>query len=124
MIAGSCRRHLRAADPVRLRKDLRVSAEQEQVVLSSLGITHTVGPVPDAGAFASALTDATLGAVDIAIGRQDGYQVPPEQTMALLDELLRLGLLDEEPAVVPESAVPQARRERRTPHVQLVRDGA
>lgn len=124
MIAGSCRRYLRGADTVRLRKDLRVSVEDERVKLSSLGTTYKIGPLPDAGAFTNLLTAGISEVVDVAVGRQERYQVPPAETMALLDKLFRLGLVDEEPAVVPESAIPQPRRMRRTAHAQLARDGA
>jgi hypothetical protein len=46
-----------------------------------------------------------------------------ESAMALLDALFRQGVLDEEPAVVLESATPQALWGRRPVNVQLTRDG-
>lgn len=124
MIARHCRKYLRAADTVRLRPDLRVAVEGDRVVLSALGATSTIGPLPDASSLASVLTEGTHEVTEIAVSRLDRYGIPPDATMTLLDELFRQGVLDEEPAVVPESAIPQARRGRRPVSVQLARDGA
>ncbi len=96
MIAENCRVNLRADDTVRLRPDLKVTVDGNQLVFKSLGLTTTYR-TPAAAAFTAQVTDGTKKVHEVAGALQASDGLAFTDTVAILNSMFRYGLFDEEP---------------------------
>jgi radical SAM family RiPP maturation amino acid epimerase len=105
IISAHCRIHLGVDDVVRLRPDLAVDADADQLKVKSLGSTMTFSTLADAGELARLLTAGTLTVHDITTARFTSAGVDRAETVALLDSMFARGLFDEEPEPPAASGV-------------------
>lgn len=103
MIAANCRVSLRADDTVRLRSDLKVTADGTQLIFKSLGLTTTFD-MPAAARFAALVTEGTRPVHEVTAVLQAGEGVPITQTVGILNSMFDLGLFDEEPRQADDGA--------------------
>ncbi|HTQ75381.1 MAG TPA: radical SAM family RiPP maturation amino acid epimerase [Burkholderiales bacterium] len=117
VLDGMMERHmptaLRASDRVRLRPDLKLVRDGDQIHLKSYGlVTKIIGP-GRIEPMVQHVVDGTMTAGEIAIDMEDRFGLPAEEAMASLNWLFDEGLLDEEPcrstvvaAPLPSPAAP------------------
>lgn len=103
MIGKNMRTGLRVGDVIRLRPDLRITAQAGGLQATSLGHEIVIRKQSDADELPALVADGTATAAQIAWRRHRVAGVPLAETFALLDHLFARGVLDEEP-LLPQSA--------------------
>jgi radical SAM family RiPP maturation amino acid epimerase len=97
MIDETIRDSLGVLDTVRLRRDVRIVVGSDRLRVVSMGLGLAFENQPRASELAELLAAGTYTAEQVALRRREAADVPPAETLAVLDRLFLGGFFDEEP---------------------------
>ena len=101
---------VRASQPARFRRDLRISCDGETIYATGFGATTTIAGGEHVMELAKALVLGDLTAGELAVRREDLHGSPAAMTMDTLNRIFDAGAFDEEPrehGAIPADPVPQ-----------------